>query len=186
MRFMSTHQWGEARREGYKCDPPPESVFLNLARALKTDAHPSLVALGLGDRPPACVELPEDKNMIYDKKIPPGLCGSWITHQMMTINGYAQLMEIMDNVSASPRWCRRLCWRPSMASLSRPEVDASAPDVTYAASFATTGMQDHRLRGSTLLLGPNPCTKVRRRSVRHARRRRDAPTATLRGRLEVA
>lgn len=56
---LSLQQYGKARMEALKAGvpfpfpAPPASTFVELAKSLKTEPHPTLVELGLGDRPPA-------------------------------------------------------------------------------------------------------------------------------------
>lgn len=102
----SVYQYLQARRvaaagEAFPFGPPPQSDFLKFVQRLKTDSHPSFVALGRGDDPPAStVEDTEDPGP-FDNSIPMEMHPD--TREMLTkvIDIHTGIIDLVDRVSSA-------------------------------------------------------------------------------------
>lgn len=104
LRARAMYQWGQVRLmaaddPSLKFEPPPESLFLRLAKGLKTGAHPALVALGLSEEAPAAVELEDD---YPDKSEPVYIDPEKIWAMQFGIDHSARIILSRDAVSNMP------------------------------------------------------------------------------------
>lgn len=116
LRSISMHNWAHSRLDA-KGQPaitliaPPESVYLKSIKSLKTEPHPSLVALGVSDRAPAEEEFETTAcGCRFDKTLPAVLTDIWTYQQLRWINGCAETIAEYDEVSCLPR--ERRCLDP--------------------------------------------------------------------------